>query len=51
MADTAHRTADAGDLTAFYGKPGKPDAPTLALVHGLPSASLGMGRHRGGSGR
>jgi len=38
MADTAHPTADAGDLTVFYGEPGKPDAPTLALLHGLPSA-------------
>src|SRR5215468_8397467 len=39
MADIAYRTADVGGLTVFYREAGAPDAPTLVLLHGFPSAS------------
>ena len=39
MADVAYRTADVDGLTVFYREAGAPDAPTLVLLHGLPSAS------------
>src|SRR5262245_49867833 len=39
MADIAYRTADVGRLTVFYREAGAPDAPTLVLLHGFPSAS------------
>jgi pimeloyl-ACP methyl ester carboxylesterase len=39
MADIAYRTADVDGLTVFYQEAGEPDAPTLVLLHGFPSAS------------
>jgi pimeloyl-ACP methyl ester carboxylesterase len=39
MADTAYRTVDVDGLTVFYREAGAPDAPTLVLLHGFPSAS------------
>ena len=39
MADIAYRTADVDGLTVFYREAGEPDAPTLVLLHGFPSAS------------
>ena len=39
MPDIAYRTADVGGLTVFYREAGAPDAPTLVLLHGFPSAS------------
>jgi pimeloyl-ACP methyl ester carboxylesterase len=39
MADIAYRTADVDGLTVFYREAGAPDAPTLLLLHGFPSAS------------
>ena len=40
MTDIAYRTADLeGGLTVFYREAGAPDAPTLVLLHGFPSAS------------
>jgi pimeloyl-ACP methyl ester carboxylesterase len=39
MADIAYPTADVDDLTVFYREAGAPDAPTLVLLHGFPSAS------------
>jgi pimeloyl-ACP methyl ester carboxylesterase len=39
MADIAYRTADVDGLTVFYREAGAPDAPTLVLLHGFPSAS------------
>ena len=38
MADIACRTADVDGLTVFYREAGAPDAPTLVLLHGFPSA-------------
>jgi len=35
----AYRTADVDGLTVFYREAGAPDAPTLVLLHGFPSAS------------
>jgi pimeloyl-ACP methyl ester carboxylesterase len=39
MTDVAYRTADVDGLTVFYREAGAPDAPTLLLLHGFPSAS------------
>jgi pimeloyl-ACP methyl ester carboxylesterase len=39
MPDIAYHTADVGGLTVFYREAGAPDAPTLVLLHGFPSAS------------
>ena len=39
MADIAYRTADVDGFTVFYREAGAPDAPTLVLLHGFPSAS------------
>jgi pimeloyl-ACP methyl ester carboxylesterase len=39
MADIAYRTADVDGLTVFYREAGEPDAPTLVLLRGFPSAS------------
>jgi len=39
MTDVAYRTADVGGRTVFYREAGAPDAPTLVLLHGFPSAS------------
>ena len=39
MADIAYRTADVDGLTVFDREAGEPDAPTLVLLHGFPSAS------------
>ena len=39
MADIAYRKADVDGLTVFYREAGAPDAPTLLLLHGFPSAS------------
>jgi pimeloyl-ACP methyl ester carboxylesterase len=39
MADIAYRTADVDGLTVFYREAGAPDAATLVLLHGFPSAS------------
>jgi pimeloyl-ACP methyl ester carboxylesterase len=38
MTDVAYRTADVGGRTVFYREAGAPDAPTLLLLHGFPSA-------------
>ena len=38
MADIAYRTADVDGFTVFYRETGTPDAPTLLLLHGYPSA-------------
>jgi pimeloyl-ACP methyl ester carboxylesterase len=39
VTDIAYRTADIDGLTVFYREAGAPDAPTLVLLHGFPSAS------------
>jgi pimeloyl-ACP methyl ester carboxylesterase len=39
MTDIAYRTADVDGRTVFYREAGAPDAPTLMLLHGFPSAS------------
>jgi pimeloyl-ACP methyl ester carboxylesterase len=39
MTDVAYRTADVDGRTVFYREAGGPDAPTLLLLHGFPSAS------------
>jgi len=39
MTDVAYRTADVAGRTVFYREAGAPDAPTLLLLHGFPSAS------------
>jgi pimeloyl-ACP methyl ester carboxylesterase len=39
MTDVAYRTADVDGRTVFYREAGAPDAPTLLLLHGFPSAS------------
>jgi pimeloyl-ACP methyl ester carboxylesterase len=39
MTDIAYRTADVDGRTVFYREAGAPDAPTLVLLHGFPSAS------------
>ena len=39
MTDVAYRTADVDGRTVFYREAGAPDAPTLLLLHGYPSAS------------
>jgi pimeloyl-ACP methyl ester carboxylesterase len=39
MTDVAYRTADVDGFTVFYREAGAPDAPTLILLHGYPSAS------------
>jgi pimeloyl-ACP methyl ester carboxylesterase len=39
MTDVAYRTADVDGRTVFYREAGAPDAPTLVLLHGFPSAS------------
>ncbi|MYS23696.1 Pimeloyl-ACP methyl ester carboxylesterase [Streptomyces sp. DvalAA-14] len=39
MTDIAYRTADVDGLQVFYREAGAPDAPTLLLLHGFPSAS------------
>ena len=39
MADIAYRTADVDGLTVFYREAGEPDAATLVLLPGFPSAS------------
>jgi pimeloyl-ACP methyl ester carboxylesterase len=39
MTETAYRTADVDGFTVFYREAGPPDAPTLVLLHGFPSAS------------
>jgi pimeloyl-ACP methyl ester carboxylesterase len=36
---TFHRTTHVDSLTIFYREAGPPDAPTLLLLHGLPSSS------------
>jgi len=36
---TAYGTAKVDDLTIFYREAGPKDAPTLLLLHGLPSSS------------
>jgi pimeloyl-ACP methyl ester carboxylesterase len=36
---TAYRTVKVDDLTIFYREAGPKDAPTLLLLHGLPSSS------------
>jgi pimeloyl-ACP methyl ester carboxylesterase len=36
---TRYRTCDVGGLSIFYREAGPPDAPTLLLLHGLPSSS------------
>ncbi len=38
MTAIHYRTADAGGLKMFYREAGRPDAPTLLLLHGFPSA-------------
>jgi pimeloyl-ACP methyl ester carboxylesterase len=37
--DMRYRTADVDGFTVFYREAGAPDAPTLILLHGFPSAS------------
>jgi pimeloyl-ACP methyl ester carboxylesterase len=37
--DIRYRTADVDGFTVFYREAGAPDAPTLILLHGFPSAS------------
>jgi pimeloyl-ACP methyl ester carboxylesterase len=39
MNDVAYRRADVDGLMVFYREAGEPDAPTLLLLHGFPSAS------------
>jgi pimeloyl-ACP methyl ester carboxylesterase len=39
MTDIAYHTADVDGRTVFYREAGAPDAPTLLLLHGYPSAS------------
>jgi pimeloyl-ACP methyl ester carboxylesterase len=39
MVDIAYHTADVDGLKVFYRDAGAPDAPTLVLLHGFPSAS------------
>jgi pimeloyl-ACP methyl ester carboxylesterase len=39
MTDVAYRTVDVDGRTVFYREAGAPDAPTLLLLHGFPSAS------------
>jgi pimeloyl-ACP methyl ester carboxylesterase len=39
MTDIAYRTANVDGRTVFYREAGAPDAPTLLLLHGFPSAS------------
>jgi pimeloyl-ACP methyl ester carboxylesterase len=39
VSEIAYRTADVDPLTIFYREAGAPDAPTLLLLHGYPSAS------------
>jgi pimeloyl-ACP methyl ester carboxylesterase len=39
VTDVAYRTADVDGLNVFYREAGPPDAPTLLLLHGYPSAS------------
>jgi pimeloyl-ACP methyl ester carboxylesterase len=36
---TVHRTIQVDDLSIFYREAGPTDAPTLLLLHGLPSSS------------
>ncbi|WP_052847262.1 alpha/beta fold hydrolase [Streptomyces avicenniae] len=38
MTDIAYRTADIDGLTVAYREAGPPEAPTLLLLHGFPSA-------------
>ena len=35
----AYRSIKVNDLTIFYREAGRPDAPTLLLLHGFPSSS------------
>jgi pimeloyl-ACP methyl ester carboxylesterase len=39
MAEITYRTADVDGLSVFYREAGAPDAPTLLLLHGFPTAS------------
>ncbi len=39
MMSTNYRSADVNGLKVFYRQAGPPDAPTLLLLHGYPSAS------------
>jgi pimeloyl-ACP methyl ester carboxylesterase len=39
MAEISYRTADVDGLSVFYREAGPPDAPTLLLLHGFPTAS------------
>jgi pimeloyl-ACP methyl ester carboxylesterase len=39
MGDIAYRTVDVDGLPVFYREAGRPEAPTLVLLHGFPSAS------------
>jgi pimeloyl-ACP methyl ester carboxylesterase len=39
MAQITYRTADVDGLSVFYREAGAPDAPTLLLLHGFPTAS------------
>src|SRR5215475_12031314 len=36
---TAYRTADADGVKIFYREAGRPDAPTVLLLHGFPTSS------------
>jgi len=39
MTDVAYRSADVDGLKVFYREAGAPEAPTLLLLHGFPTAS------------
>ena len=39
MTDIAYRTAEVDGLSVFYREAGRPDAPTVLLLHGFPSSS------------
>src|SRR3984885_5153185 len=39
MQLTRHRSVKVGDLSVFYREAGPKDAPTILLLHGLPSSS------------
>jgi pimeloyl-ACP methyl ester carboxylesterase len=39
MAEITYRSADVDGLSVFYREAGAPDAPTLLLLHGFPTAS------------
>src|SRR5580692_11549314 len=38
MTAVKYRTADADGIKVFYREAGRPDAPTLLLLHGFPTA-------------